>query len=107
MALFGRETERDERRAESYALWLQQRNPYAIASTVLGIFSLIEMGVLIIFGVGGIVTGAIALAQLRRPEPARPRGHALAWTGILTSVVSLILAAVLYLWPYMNASAAS
>ena len=110
MPLFGRPSEEDDQRAAAYAAWLQQRNPYAMASLILGIFSLIEMGVLIIFGVGGIACGVIALKQLRRAgvvaqdESALDRaagaapmvGHRMAWLGIALSVASLIIAAVLY-----------
>lgn len=99
MALFGKETQRDRQRSEAYARWVQSQNPYAIASAVLGIFSLIEMGVLIIFGVAGTVLGIMSLRQLKNPPPTQMRGAGLAWTGIITSVVSLIMAAVLYTLP--------
>ena len=66
MALFGRPSEKDEARAEAYKLWLRRRNPLAVASLVLGVFSLIEFGALLVFGVAGIVLGFVALAQLRR-----------------------------------------
>jgi hypothetical protein len=70
MALFGRPTAEDRQRAESWRYWLQSRNPLAIASLVLGIFSLIEFGALLIFGIAGIVLGVTALAQLRRARRA-------------------------------------
>ena len=66
MALFGRPTAEDQQRADAWRYWLQSRNPLAIASLVLGIFSLIEFGALLIFGIAGIVLGITALAQLRR-----------------------------------------
>ena|SRR5688572_5598939 len=66
MALFGRPSEKDDARAEAYKQWLRRRNPLAVASLVLGIFSLIEFGALLVFGVAGIVLGFVALAQLRR-----------------------------------------
>ena len=100
MPLFGRPTERDEQKAQAYAHWMQQRNPFAIASMVLGVFSLIELGVLFL-GVPGIVLGIVALRQLARVDPndpnAKPRGHRLAWGGITLSFISLIFAAILYL----------
>jgi hypothetical protein len=99
MALFGKETEQDRQRAQAYARWAHSQNPYAIASAVLGIFSLIEMGVLIIFGVAGTALGVVALRQLKNPPPTQTRGAGLAWTGIVTSVVSLIIAGVLYAIP--------
>jgi hypothetical protein len=98
MALFGRETEQDRERAQAYARWLQAQNPWAIASLVLGVFSLVEFGVLGIFGIGGILTGIVALRQLASPDPTNPRtrGRGLAWGGIVTSAVSLLLAILLY-----------
>src|SRR3954463_13346412 len=101
MAFFGRPSERDEQKAQEYAQWMQQRNPFAIESMVLGVFSLVEFGVLIVFGVGGIVCGVVALRQLSSidlEDPGtKPRGHRLAWGGIALSVISLIVAAILYL----------
>jgi hypothetical protein len=139
MALFGRESDRERQRAEAWADWFRRQNPYAIASLVLGIFSIIEFGVLLIFGIAGALAGIVALIQLRQsngqaapamPEPAdshrdtagavdaphhapplilatddepderRPHwteGRRLAWAGIITSVLSLVLAALLYL----------
>jgi hypothetical protein len=96
MALFGRPTPEDEAKAIAYRQWLEARNPWAIASTVLGVFSFIEMGVLIVLGVAGIVTGIVALMQLKEPSPSRPHGRRLAWTGISLSVLSLVCASILY-----------
>jgi uncharacterized membrane protein len=100
MALFGRPTAREQQRANAWGDWARQRNPVAIASLVLGLFSFIEAGVNLIFGIAGIVLGVIALRQLRTTsvstnEPAA-RGHRLAWAGIVLSVLSLIVAALLY-----------
>jgi hypothetical protein len=95
--LFGRTSERDEQRAIEYRDWLSQRNPLAIASLVLGVFSLVEFGALVIPGVASIVLGIMSLIQLRRGDTLRPRGHRLAYAGIVLSVVSLVFAAFLYL----------
>lgn len=97
MALFGRPDERDERREEAYRLWVRQRNPYAIASMVLGIFSLIELGANLVFGVAGIVVAVVALKQLSLEQPRWPKGKRLAWGGIVLSGLSLVLAACIYL----------
>ena len=99
MGLFGRETERDRATAEAWSQWAKRQNVYALVSLVLGIFSLIEFGALVIFGVGGIATGVIALRQLSREGAVPPRGHRIAWAGIVLSVVSLVIAAVIYLMP--------
>ena len=99
MALFGRETEQDKARADAWASWLRSQNPLAIVSLVLGVFSLIEFGALIIFGVAGIACGVIALRQLAKASCDEPRrnGRGLAWWGIGTSAVSLLIAMWLYL----------
>ena len=129
MALFGRPSEADDRRAAEWRDWIRDRNPFAIASLVLGVFSLIEFGALIVFGVAGIALGVVALVQLRRaprgtpPPPAvadqnRPaaasvydaddtpwpktRGHRMAWAGIALSALSLVVAAVLYIEPWKD-----
>ena len=101
MPLFGRPTAEDDRKAQAYAQWVQQRNPLAILSLVLGVFSLADFGVLIVPEVASIVVGIIALKQLARVEPceinAKTRGHRLAWGGIILGAISLLVAAILYL----------
>lgn len=113
MAFLGKPSPADEARAAAYRDWLVRRNPFAIASLVLGIISLVEFGALLVFGVAGIVLGVVALRQLKGageipcppqelpPEaigcaPPRDRGHRLAITGIVLSAVSLVIAAWLY-----------
>jgi hypothetical protein len=96
MALFGRETERERRRAEDWARWVQQRNPFALVSVVLGTFSLIEMGTVPIFSLGGLILGIVALRQLSRPGAAQPHGRRLAWTGVAISGIALIAGTSLY-----------
>lgn len=127
MALFGRPTEGDDARAAAYGEWVRRRNPLAIASFVLGLFSLIEFGALVVPGVAGAVLGIVALVQLRRVrreaaadgagstggagdatddvrQPPTPspwtHGDRLAWGGIVMSVLSLVVAAVLYAQPW-------
>jgi len=96
MAMFGRPSEKDDQRAERMRDWLQRQNGFAIASVVLGAISMIEFGVLLVFGLGGIATGVIALRQLVSPTGERVEGKKLAWTGIGLSTVSLAIACVLY-----------
>jgi hypothetical protein len=102
VALFGKETEQDQQRAEAWGQWVAQRNPFAIASGVLGIFGLIEFGTIPVFGLGGLVLGIVALRQMRRPQPSRPRGHRLAWLGIVTSCLALLVGAALYMHRFMH-----
>jgi FtsH-binding integral membrane protein len=94
MPFFGRSSSADQRKAQEWAQWFAQRNPLAIVSFVLGVFSFIEFGVLLVFGVAGIVLGVLSLRQLRNPaaNDLRTKGHFLAWAGIGLSVASLIIA---------------
>lgn len=97
MALFGRPTEQDEAKAAAYRDWLLRRNPYAIASTVLGVFSLTHLGALWVDAIAAIVLGVIALRQLSRPDNAGATdGRGLAWLGIVTAALSIGIAILLY-----------
>ena len=101
MPLFGRSSQEDEQRAVAYRDWLQRRNPLAIASLVLGIFSFIEMGTLIVLGLAGIALGIVALVQLRRGRShERMYGQRLAWAGIALSIASLAAAGIIYTHPW-------
>jgi hypothetical protein len=101
MAWLGKPTQRDTQKAQAYRDWLQKQHPLAVISLVLGVVSIIEAGVLLVFGIGGAATGIIALTQLRRaagcesPDVKR-HGHRLAWSGIVLSCVSLAMAIALY-----------
>jgi hypothetical protein len=100
MALFGRPNERDEAKAAAYRDWLVRRNRFAIASTVLGVFSLTHFGTLWVDGIAAIVLGAIALRQLSRPADnnAPTEGRGLAWLGMTCAALSIGIAIVLYRW---------
>ena len=99
MAFLGRENPRDAQKADAWRDWLQRQHPYSIASFALGVISLIEFGVLLVFGIAGVILGAMALVKLRSKTSDKPDGHRLAWTGITLSVVSLVIAAILYSLP--------
>ena len=100
MALFGRPTEREEAKAAAYREWLLRRNPLAIASTVLGVFSLTHLGALWVDGIAAIVLGVLALRQLSRVNgtTVAPEGRGLAWLGIGAASLSICIAIVLYRW---------
>jgi len=102
MALFGRETEQDRQRAEAHAVWVRQRNPLAIASVVLGVFSLIEFGSIPIFSIAGLALGIVALRQLKQPANAQMLGHRLAWTGIALSSVALLTGTAIYYHSFVH-----
>ena len=99
MALFGRPTPQDEVRAASYRDWLVRRDPFAIASLVLGVFSLTHLGTLFVDGIAAIVLGILAIKRISLgSDPQRPHGTGLAIGGIVTAAASLMLAAALYWW---------
>jgi len=101
MALFGRETPADQERAEAWARWAAERNPLAMASLVLGVFSLLEAGIIPIVSTTGLVLGIISLRQMNRPGEVRRLGHRLAWTGIVLSSVALVVGTSLYIHSYL------
>jgi hypothetical protein len=104
MALFGRESERDQARAASYAAWFARQQPLALPSLLLSAFSLTHLGTLWVDEILGIALGVVALLRIERarrepPDPDNPPrtdGQWLAWGGIFLGVVSLGLAAVIY-----------
>src|SRR5262245_38098720 len=99
MALFGRPSEREEAKAAAYRDWLVRRNPLAIASIVLGVFSLTHFGTLWVDGVAAIVLGIVAREQLTsgpREGNVATRGLRLAWLGMVCGALSLAIAVVLY-----------
>src|SRR5689334_17222279 len=104
MALFGRESERDQARAVRYAAWFARQHPFALPSILLSAFSLTHMGLLLLDEVAGIAFGVVALTQIYRarqspPDPSastRTEGQWLAVAGVVVGVVSLVLAVVIY-----------
>ena len=66
MALFGRETARDQERVASYREWFQRQHPFALASAVLAIFSLTHLGTLFLDELAGIVLGVWAIRSASR-----------------------------------------
>jgi hypothetical protein len=94
MALFGRESERDEARAASYAAWFARQHPLALPSILLSAFSLTHLGTLWVDEIAGITLGVLALMGLRRGP--RTEGQWMAWTGIAVGLLSATLAFVIY-----------
>ena len=94
MALFGRETARDQQRVEAYREWFVRQHPLALVSVVLSIFSLTHFGTLVVDELAAIVVGVLALRAIRRDVG---RGGArLAYLGIAVGAVSLACALFLY-----------
>ena len=108
MALFGRESERDEARAAGYAAWFARQQPLALPALLLSAFSLTHFGTLWLDEIAGIALGVVALMRIDRARrqrdagnfdpdsPPKIEGHRLAWGGIVLGVISLALAAVIY-----------
>jgi len=77
----------------------QPRKGLAIASLVLGIISILPLGlfgvaaVALIAAIAAIVLGCVALNKIKK-EPAIYRGKGMAIAGIITSALSLLLIAV-------------
>ena len=93
VALFGRETSRDQQKVEACRLWFLRQHPFALASAALSIFSLTHFGTLFFDELLGITLGLLALRAVRRGSTA---GVKLAYIGIIVGVASLICAIVIY-----------
>ncbi len=94
MPLFGRATPRDQHRAEAWRDWMHRQHPLAIISLVLGVFSLVDFGVLIVPAVVSIVLGLLALRRTRSRDDVD--GARLAWIGMTLSAISLCIAIGFY-----------
>jgi hypothetical protein len=95
MPLFGRETPQDQQRADAWRDWLRRQHPLAIISLVLGVFSLVDFGVLILPAIVSIALGILAIRKLRRSEGLD--GSRLAWIGMTLSFISLCIAVGFYM----------
>src|SRR5207249_2651035 len=97
MALFGRETARDERRVEAYRQWFGRQHPLALASAALAIFSLTHFGTLFVDELLAIALGAVAIRAARTsPRGGAAGGVKLAYVGVVVGLVSLACAVVVY-----------
>ena len=94
MALFGRETARDEQRVEAWRRWFVRQHPFALASAALSVFSLTHFGTLFLDELAGIGLGVVALRAARRQGAAA--GVRLAYVGIGVGAISLACAIFLY-----------
>ena len=97
MALFGRESVEDQERAEAWRQWFVRQHPLALASVVLSVFSLTHLGTLWVDEIAGILLGVLAIRSVKRT--ASGKSVMLAYIGIVTGVLSLICAVVVYTWP--------
>ena len=100
MAFLGRESERDQARADAWTAWVVRQHPFALASVALSAFSLLHLGSIWVDELAGIVLGAMALARIRQARaglaPGKADGRGLAWAGILVGTASLVIASVIY-----------
>jgi hypothetical protein len=100
MALFGRETAADQRRAEAWRAWFLRQHPFALASLALGVFSLTHFGTLFVDEIAGVVLGVLAIRADRRG--ATDKSIWLAYAGVVVGVISLLLAIAIYAWPHIR-----
>ncbi len=70
------------------------RKGLAIASLVAGIVSIPTLGLLVVGAVTGVVLGAGALSRVNK-NPMGYAGKGMAIAGIITSAVSLVIAAII------------
>jgi hypothetical protein len=100
MALFGRETARDQRRAEAWRAWFLRQHAFALVSLALSVFSLTHFGTLFVDEIVGVVLGVLAIRLARRGET--DKSVTLAYAGVVVGVISLLCGVVIYAWPYLK-----
>lgn len=93
MALFGRESARDQQKVEAWRRWILRQHPLALTAAVLSIFSLTHFGTLFVDELAGIILGVIAIRRAARAPELSVR---LAYVGVIVGTLSLICAIVLY-----------
>jgi hypothetical protein len=94
MALFGRETAHDQRRAQAWREWFIRQHPLALTALVLSVFSLTHLGTLFVDELAGIVLGTLAIRATWRGGDSRNAG--IAYAAIVIGVISLSVAIILY-----------
>ncbi len=92
MALFGRESAADRRRAERFKTWFESRTPYALPSVALGVLALVEAFTLVpIFALAAIALGAGGLRDLGRRPHLSGRRWCVAGIGLGAAGLMLIV----------------
>lgn len=97
MALFGRESDADQRRAERVRLWAQARSPQALFSVMLGLLAVVDFFTPIGFigGVAAIVLGVRARRHIRLNPHLL--GGRLAMAGIVLGAVGIVLSVAFHI----------
>ena len=105
MAMFGRETEADRKRAERVRHWARARSPFALASMLFGIVALLDACTLVIglgAGVLALVLGAMGLVDLsKRPHLL---GRRLCQTGMILGALGVMASGAVWWFWYRSAT---
>jgi len=99
MALFGRETSIESRRAERVGRWARQRHPYSLAAVLFGILAIVDSWTMVIglvAGVAAITFGTLGLRALAH-QP-RLRGRRLSKVGIGMGALGIAMSLAIYLY---------
>lgn len=101
MALFGRESEADQLRADRVRRWARRQSPYALFSCLFGVLAVLDAFTVVISVITGPLAIGLGLAAQRdtRVDPA----HGARWlprTGIGLGVAGLVLTFLFWRWLY-------
>lgn len=99
MALFGRPSAADDRRAERVRFWVQQRSPFALAGVMFGTLAVLDFftGVIgIAFAIAAVVCAALGLRDLRR-RPAL-LGRRLCIAGFVLGGIGFMLSLAFFIY---------
>ena len=97
MALFGKQSQADQKRAHAVKAWAQARSPYALFSSLFGAMAIIDSitGVLgVLFGLTAVVLGVRGLSDLKRRRHLL--GHRLCYVGLTLGAAGMAIGGVLW-----------
>ena len=97
MALFGRESAADRKRAERVGAWVRGRSPFSLVSMMFGLMGALDcffQVVPVVLGVAAIIAAVLGLRQIRhRPQLL---GKRLCATGMTLGALALVLSGLIW-----------
>lgn len=97
MALFGRESEADQLRADRVRQWAQRQSPYALFSCLFGVLAVLDAFTVVITVIAGPLAIGLGLCARRdgRIDHRKSAGW-LPWLGMVLGGVGLVFTAALW-----------
>lgn len=97
MALFGRESEKDARRAERIREWAQARSPYTLFAFGASILSVVD-SITMVIGIAAGIAAIILSLRGRRDLQCNPEltGHRLNTAALVIGCIGVVLSCAVF-----------